>query len=397
MTGKKLSIIIPCYNCVKTLREAVDSCYVQDLNLSDFEIIMVDDGSTDETKAIMQDIKTEHPNIKLIFHEENRGGGAARNTGIKEAQGEIIYCLDSDNFFVPNSVKPMLTHLEKTGVDGVAFYERRFFIGTNTKKYHPHRNSIDARKISLFDILNGSGILLDNFFYTKEAYLRTTGYPEHHGFDTQCFEIRFLSVGNTVNVCPDSYFWHRQASGEKSYFERVYESGEYSLNMYYILEDIMHLLSDSARELIFNYDVFGQNKLGVKNVLGSLSEKYSQDELGLFRHDYQQYLKKNGFETYNTQFGENDILINALWLYRKKRYIEASSQFINLFSKYPKSKILYFNIIRCAVGKDDIENPNEIEKEAIKLISSFSLTKQKIDLNPNIFKRLAYKLIKLVR
>src|SRR5680860_542870 len=140
----KLSIIIPCFNCESTLREAVDSCFQQNLKEADFEILMIDDGSEDKTRNVMELLAAEHKNVHLIFHKKNKGGGAARNTGIHNAKGEIIYCLDSDNVFAPYSVKPMLEYLVTSATDGVAFHERRFFLGNNKKKYKSHFNITDT-------------------------------------------------------------------------------------------------------------------------------------------------------------------------------------------------------------------------------------------------------------
>lgn len=392
----KLSIIIPCYNCEKTLREAVDSCYLQDLTETEFEIIMVDDGSTDGTRSLMEELAMEHSNIRLISHPENRGGGAARNTGIKEAEGEIIYCLDSDNVFAPKSVKPMLSYLHDTKADGVAFYERRFFVGNNKKRYSSHFNSIVKQPIQLTDILNGSGTLLDNFFYTKAAYNETSGYPEHHGFDTQCFEMRFLSAGHTVKICPDSLFWHRQAGGQKSYFERVYESGEYSLNMYYVLEDIMHLLSLDARRLILDFDVFSQTKLGKNNLLDTLVEKFKGNEAVLFQANHKKYIGPEGQKHYCADNGETDLLVNALCLLRDRRYEQASIALLKECVNYPDSLILQFNLLRCAAGMRKIE-PSQIERQALKSAQRFALRRQTINLNPSIIKMMAIKLKNILR
>ena len=74
----KISIIIPCYNCAKTLREAVASCYVQ--KLDNFEIVMVDDGSADNTKEIMQKLASKHPEIPFNFGEYSVGGGFCIHT-----------------------------------------------------------------------------------------------------------------------------------------------------------------------------------------------------------------------------------------------------------------------------------------------------------------------------
>jgi glycosyltransferase involved in cell wall biosynthesis len=391
----ELSIIIPSYNCEKTLREAVDSCYVQDLTEDEFEIIMVDDGSSDNTRHVMELIKTQHSNISLLFHEENKGGGAARNTGIAAAKGEIIYCLDSDNFFAPLSVKPMLNFLLENRLDGVAFYERRFFLNNNLKKFTAHINS-SSDVIELSDIFNGSGTLLDNFFFTKSAYAKTAGYPEHHGFDTQCFEIRFLSIGNTVGVCPDSIFWHRQAGGEKSYFERVYESGEYSLNMYYIMEDVMHLLSDKARVLVLSFDIFGKSKLGEDNLLSALTVLFKENKSSLFRHDYQKYVKPDGLMEYLETEGSTDCLMNAIYSYQQTDYQEASRLFQLHLAEHGPSAIIYYNVLRCAVGASGVEK-NLIEKNTLRTSQSFGLKKQKIDLDPNILKRLLYTIYNQIK
>jgi glycosyltransferase involved in cell wall biosynthesis len=251
----KLSIIIPCYNCASTLIEAVDSCFAQGLTEKDFEVVLVDDGSQDQTRNVMETLSKKYANLSLVFHEENRGGGAARNSGIKHSTGDILYCLDSDNLFAPHSVIPIIKHFEDSSVDGVAFYERRFFPGNNLSRYTTHRNTIFDRPITLEDLFVND-ILLDNFFFSRTAYQRTAGYPEHHGFDTQCFEVRFLSSGNVVTVAPHSIFYHRHATGEPSYFERVHNAGLFSINMMLIFEEIFHLLTPAAQDTLLSFPIF---------------------------------------------------------------------------------------------------------------------------------------------
>jgi len=73
----KLSFIIPCYNSQKTLEEAVNSVFTQNLT-SPFEIVIVDDGSKDDTRKLIVDLSKKHSKIAYYFHEKNRGGGAAR-------------------------------------------------------------------------------------------------------------------------------------------------------------------------------------------------------------------------------------------------------------------------------------------------------------------------------
>lgn len=300
----QLSIIIPCYNCEKTLREAVASCFAQDLSIDEFEIVMVDDGSSDDTRTLMERLATERPNIRLIFHEINKGGGAARNTGIKAAAGKIIYCLDSDNVFAPNSVRPMLDYMDEKKVDGVAFYERRFFFGTNLKRYNTHINTA-KEIITLIDLFNKSNTLLDNFFFTKESYLKTAGYPEHHGFDTQSFEMRYLLVGNTVSVCPNSIFYHRQAMQEKSYFERVHASGMFSVNFMLIFEDIFHLFTPEIQKILITFPLFKQNKSYGENILDTLKKKVKNGE-NIFIPNYTLFLIENGRTKWINESSDTD-------------------------------------------------------------------------------------------
>lgn len=287
-----LSIIIPCYNCASTLREAVWSCYRQNLSLTEFEIIMVDDGSKDGTWELIQQLSQEHTNVRTLRHETNQGGGAARNTGIQAASGNIVYCLDSDNLFTDNSVAPMLEYQKLKQVDGVIFHHRRFFIDKNIHHYTTHTNTVLDRSITLEDLFDTSVTLLDNFFFTKEAYLKTVGYPTHHGFDTQCFEMRFLSVGNTAIVCPESTFLHRQNTDEPSYFTRVHNAGFFSINFLLIFEDIMHLFTPAVREALIRYPIFEKTRSSSDNVLTWVKNEQQAQEI--FAPNYHTYLHENG-------------------------------------------------------------------------------------------------------
>lgn len=96
----KFSVIIPTYNRAKTLHRALLSLSNQTYDKSLFEIIVVDDGSTDETEAYLQEAIKIAPNLEVITHQKNRGRIAARNTGMGVAKGEWICWLDSDDEYV---------------------------------------------------------------------------------------------------------------------------------------------------------------------------------------------------------------------------------------------------------------------------------------------------------
>lgn len=89
----KFSVIIPVYNGGATLHRALNSV----AGLADTEVLVIDDGSTDETPAILQDYSRKFEHIR-IFSQENRGVSAARNLGLDNAQGDCILFLDADDF-----------------------------------------------------------------------------------------------------------------------------------------------------------------------------------------------------------------------------------------------------------------------------------------------------------
>lgn len=92
-----VSVIIPCHNDGRYLKEAVDSVYDQDSDLP-FEILIVDDASSDpETLSAIEQVQSERADISLIRHDTNKGAAGARNSGLRHAQYDYIFPLDVDN------------------------------------------------------------------------------------------------------------------------------------------------------------------------------------------------------------------------------------------------------------------------------------------------------------
>jgi len=99
-----LSIIVPVYNVEKYIRTCLESVFKQGLNDDCFEVIIVNDGSTDNSMGMITDIINRHNNITII-NQENQGLSVARNNGIAAAKGEYILMPDSDDLLVENSLK----------------------------------------------------------------------------------------------------------------------------------------------------------------------------------------------------------------------------------------------------------------------------------------------------
>lgn len=112
----KVSVIVPVYNKAAHLRETVESLLSQ--SLDDCEYIFVDDGSTDDSLAILKECTRSAPAIVLT--QENSGAGAARNNGIEHAKGEYVAFLDADDRFSPRMLEELYVTAKSTDADVVA-------------------------------------------------------------------------------------------------------------------------------------------------------------------------------------------------------------------------------------------------------------------------------------
>jgi len=114
-----LSIVIPIYNDEKFLAECLDSCLAQDIPYDDYEIICVDDGSTDRTAEILEDYAKRYPNIVLIFKEHGVGHG--RDIGMERAKGEYLWFVDHDDLLTENVLAELKDEANRSKSDRIVF------------------------------------------------------------------------------------------------------------------------------------------------------------------------------------------------------------------------------------------------------------------------------------
>ena len=122
----KLSIVVPVYNVEAFLKKCFNSLLVQDLPKDDYEIILVDDGSTDDSGALCDALAAEQGNIRVI-HQQNRGLSGARNTGIAVAKGVYIQFVDSDDFLESNVLGGLVKRVENNDLDILRFNYQNVF------------------------------------------------------------------------------------------------------------------------------------------------------------------------------------------------------------------------------------------------------------------------------
>ncbi|MDP3465190.1 MAG: glycosyltransferase [Sulfuricurvum sp.] len=162
----KVSVIIPVYNVEAYLEECLDSILSQDL--SELEIICVNDGSTDNSLVILQRYAVQDERIILI-EQENSGAASARNSGLKKARGEYIFIPDSDDYLLTTTALSLLhTTASEHDLDIVSFDFS--MIGDEEKAYHTKRKSGIVSNGKDF-LRNGDNIVMPWCKFYKRTYL----------------------------------------------------------------------------------------------------------------------------------------------------------------------------------------------------------------------------------
>ena len=158
-----LSIIVPVYNGEKYLARCFDSLFNQDLDYRDYEVIVVFDGSSDSSLDITNDYKNKYENIKIIS-QENQGQSAARNTGIRNAKGEYLFFVDSDDYIAPLVLK---------NLKNIAIISQLDFLGFSSTKTSSsnYKVNVDFSKFNSNGILVYNGLsYISNFNYSNTVW-----------------------------------------------------------------------------------------------------------------------------------------------------------------------------------------------------------------------------------
>jgi glycosyltransferase involved in cell wall biosynthesis len=211
----KVSVVIPAYNVECYLPECLESIYKQ--TLSDFEVIVVDDASTDETRGAAVRVENAYGRLRYFRNETNQGSAATRNFGIKEARAEIIAFLDGDDRWYPEFLETLLRVLENNPDVHCAFCDFDFIDETSlvtdagTGRY-PSEESPQLCRVSTTDIWTGRGPMPgSSMVMFRRAELLDTGlFPSGYCEDINLW-LRFSVKYNfaEVGVILSSYRRHQ--------------------------------------------------------------------------------------------------------------------------------------------------------------------------------------------
>lgn len=151
-TRKKVSVVIPVYNTEKYLRECLDSVLRQ--SLREFEVVCVNDGSTDSSRRILEEYARSDHRVSII-DQANRGPSAARNAGLAAARGEYIYFLDSDDFIDCQALGRLYDQALEGRLDILFFSGSTFFEDENLENGFKVKKNKYLRDLHDFEIMPG--------------------------------------------------------------------------------------------------------------------------------------------------------------------------------------------------------------------------------------------------
>lgn len=212
-----LSIIIPVYNVEKYIQACLDSVLGQ--TLSNWEAICVNDGSTDESAAILEENAAKDKRIKVI-NQSNSGTATARNTGLRAAQGDYIFFLDSDDWLEPESLQILANRLH--GEDILCFSGKRYF--ESTGDFHLADILPEKTYERGMDYYNENALLRRDFafvcvvlrVYSRDFLMRNElFFDDDISYEDNLWVPITLYHAKTVTVIPDVLYIYRIREGSK--------------------------------------------------------------------------------------------------------------------------------------------------------------------------------------
>lgn len=220
-----VSVIMPAYNAERFIRQAIESVQSQTYNC--WELLVIDDGSSDGTCAVVQELAEKDMRIRLIRNEKNIGVARTRNAGIDLAQGEMIAFLDSDDYWYPEKLEKQLYLAQQTGADAVyCSYMMKYEDGSGTEKQFCVPQETDFEQMLSVNVMSCSTALVSGKAIGVQRF-HSDYYHEDYVFWLELLKKCGRAVGceeamAVYRVIPDSRSFNKWNSAKNRW--RVYRS-----------------------------------------------------------------------------------------------------------------------------------------------------------------------------
>ncbi|MFN5183738.1 MAG: glycosyltransferase family 2 protein [Bacteroidota bacterium] len=214
MNSPIVSVIMPAYNSEEFIAEAINSVLIQ--TFPDWELIIIDDGSTDKTREIVSPFLKDK-RVKY-FYQENKKQGCARNNAVKHAVGDYLSFLDADDLYHPNKIEIQINYFKKQNPD-LVFTQGWCIEGGTGKESVTERNVIQGLFTGLTFLgllLNRNRIPLSSVMMKKECFFEVGGFTEdkeiQNAEDYQLW-IKLADAGcNFLGINERTFYYRRHSS-----------------------------------------------------------------------------------------------------------------------------------------------------------------------------------------
>ncbi|SFL66584.1 Glycosyltransferase involved in cell wall bisynthesis [Methanobrevibacter olleyae] len=311
----KVSVIIPIYNVENFLNDCLDSIVNQ--SLTDIEVICIDDGSTDNSLAILQSYAKFDDRVKII-HQDNKGSGATRNLGIEQSTGDYVYFMDSDDYIDLNALEKLYNNAVSNNSDFVIFKIARFDKENDINYNAPGFDiesifgDVDYNNFT-FKYSNIKHYVMNASFapwiklYKKEFLDRYNDlrFPKDLAYEDVPFHVKIMLYASRISFIPEFLYFYRLNPNS-----RVHTSNSYDI--FKIIDIVEKFLIDKKYydELKDEFDLFKITQI-LNYILSIGEEEYFQktkEEFSKIKISSQTNISEYYLERYDLVLRSNNLI-----------------------------------------------------------------------------------------
>ncbi|MGW1618592.1 glycosyltransferase family 2 protein [Streptomyces sp. NPDC002172] len=271
----KVSVIIPVYNPGKYIQPCIDSLLRQTLPADEFEVLFVDDGSTDDSPAELDALAEKHPHFRVIHIPNSGWPGKPRNIGVGEAKGEYVQFVDQDDYLASDALRRLYEMGHRNGSDIVIGKVASNFRGVPHGVFKADREKCTIHDAPLYDSLTPHKMFRAEFLRENKI-----AYPEgKRRLEDQLYMMEAYFPAKVVSILGSytCYYYSKRDDGKNAGSTRIVPSGYYG-NLREVLDVVMaNTEPGEFRDLLLRrfYRVEMLGRLSEPNVL-----KYDEAYLG---------------------------------------------------------------------------------------------------------------------
>lgn len=357
----KVSIIMPVYNVEKYLNECLDSIVNQ--TFEDIEIICINDGSTDNSLAILKSYASQDGRI-IIISQENTGIGAARNAGMRIANGDYVFFIDSDDFLYPDAIEELYENAIFNDSDVVLFRRTQEY-GIDRLKNNEGYNFDNVFHISgeeyrefTFSRKDLKSYVLNRYlsvwmkFYKRKFLNRYDDlyFPEGIAYEDGLFHVKVFLRAERMSHIPKVYYYYRKNP------DSVMHNSSFNMDIFKVI--------DSVEEFLIENDYYGEFKKEFDYY------KITQISQYLFSSSSEEYFQKAKEEYLKINLSSRHIVSE----YRMNFFnlVLSSNNYVEFLNNYYNKEIEKRDL---EIEKANILSSN-LEKENMKLKEKINLLKK---------------------